>query len=99
MPDIFAFASHREGMPNSLLEALAIGVPAIAFAIPAVLEIDAGAGALLLVPPLDTVQYAEALVQLAASPADRVRLGEKGRERVLARFMVREHGLGAQTPH
>jgi glycosyltransferase involved in cell wall biosynthesis len=89
--DIFAFPSHREGMPNSLLEALAMRVPAVAFAIPPVLEIEAGTGALLLVPPFDTALFAEAIVKLALSPDDRVRLGERGRERVLARFMVQEN--------
>ena len=40
--DIFAFSSHEEGMPNSLLEAMAMGLPSIAFAIPPVLEIESG---------------------------------------------------------
>jgi glycosyltransferase involved in cell wall biosynthesis len=38
---MFAFTSHHEGMPNSLLEAMAMGVPAIAFAIPPVVELEA----------------------------------------------------------
>jgi teichuronic acid biosynthesis glycosyltransferase TuaC len=88
--DIFSFTSHREGMPNSLLEAMALGVPSIAFAIPAVDEIDAGSGALVKVPPLDTNLFAETILRLAGSPQDRRRVGEKGRAEVLRRFMVRK---------
>ena len=40
--DIFVFTSHREGMPNSLLESMAMAVPSIAFAIPPVKEIEGG---------------------------------------------------------
>jgi len=87
--DIFAFTSHHEGMPNSLLEAMVMGVPAIAFAIPPVVEIDAGRGALVTIPPFDTARFAEAVVRLAsASPDERARLGAKGKARVADAFMA-----------
>jgi glycosyltransferase involved in cell wall biosynthesis len=87
--DIFAFPSHHEGMPNSLLEAMAMGLPAVAFAIPPVREIDAGIEALVLVPPLDSKGLADAMLHLAASPDERAGLGEKGKQRVRERFMVK----------
>jgi len=93
--DIFAFTSHNEGMPNSLLEAMAMGVPAIAFAIPPVLEIDAGTGALLTVPPLASAPFAEAILVLASSSEARTRLGQKGRSRVLDRFIVKKNMAAA----
>src|SRR5262249_44739224 len=40
--DVFAFPSHREGISNSLLEALDMNIPAVAFAIPSNREIDQG---------------------------------------------------------
>jgi len=89
--DIFAFPSHEEGMPNSLLEAMAMGVPAVAFAIPPVVEIDGGKGALLTVPPLNVRLLAEAVLELVASENQRVRLTEKARARVMDRFMVRKN--------
>jgi glycosyltransferase involved in cell wall biosynthesis len=89
--DIFAFTSHHEGMPNSLLEAMAMGVPAIAFAIPPVVELEAGSAGLLLVPPLDAVSFAAALVHLAAAPDDRLRMGERGKSQVMERFMARKN--------
>jgi glycosyltransferase involved in cell wall biosynthesis len=89
--DIFVFHSHREGMPNSLLEAMAVGLPAVAFAIPAVSEINARSQAVLSVPPLDAARLSEAVIELVRSPSDRVRLGERAMSRVRERYMVREN--------
>ena len=89
--DLFAFTSHAEGMPNSLLEALAMGVPAVAFAIPPVVEIAAGTEGVLLVPPQDVTGLAEALVRLAAVPDERARRGAIGKNQVLERFMVHKN--------
>jgi glycosyltransferase involved in cell wall biosynthesis len=89
--DIFAFASHNEGMPNSLLEAMAIELPSIAFAIPPVREIEAGKGGLVMVPVLDTASFSKAIVELAGSPHARTRIGKIGRAQVMDRFMVRRN--------
>jgi glycosyltransferase involved in cell wall biosynthesis len=89
--DIFAFPSHKEGMPNSLLEAMAMGVPTIAFAIPPIVEVEAETGALTLVPPLDPARFAEAILRLVACPDERRWTGEKGRMVVKDRFMVRKN--------
>ena len=62
-------------MPNSLQEAMVMGVPAIAFDIRPVLELEAGTGALVHVPQLDTTLFAEAIIRLAASPKERERIG------------------------
>ena len=86
--DIFAFTSHHEGMPNSLLEAMAVGLPAIAFAIPPVLEIDGQRGALVTVPPHDRERFADALLRLAGCSQDRHRIGGKGRCEVMRRYMT-----------
>lgn len=87
--DVFAFTSHNEGMPNSLLEAMSMGIPAIAFAISPVKEIEAGTGGLVLVPPLDSERFAEEIVRLAADPGERARIGEIGRAQVFERFLIR----------
>lgn len=88
--DIFAFPSHREGMPNSLLEAMAAGVPAVAFAIPPVLEVDNGAGALKAVRPLSVRDFSRALLELAESPEQRKKIGERGKKRVVHQYMARD---------
>jgi glycosyltransferase involved in cell wall biosynthesis len=77
-------------MPNSLLEAMVMGIPAIAFAIPPVLEIGAATGCLVTVAPLDSKLFSEAILRLAGSPDERTSIGEKGRSRVLKDFMIRD---------
>jgi glycosyltransferase involved in cell wall biosynthesis len=56
--DVFAFPSYQEGFPLTLLEAMAVGLPAVASAIPGPLEMieDGASGA--LVPPGDAAALA-----------------------------------------
>ena len=89
--DIFAFTSHHEGMPNSLLEAMAMQVPALAFAIPPVVELEGATGGIVLVPPFDATMFGEALVRLAAMPDERSRIAAIGKNRVMERFMIRQN--------
>jgi glycosyltransferase involved in cell wall biosynthesis len=77
--DIFAFPSFKEGMPNSLLEAMLGGLPAVAFSIPAVKEITRFGSGLLEVPAHDFPSFGEALLRLAALPSLRQDLGAQGR--------------------
>jgi teichuronic acid biosynthesis glycosyltransferase TuaC len=87
--DIFAFPSHNEGMPNSLLEAMAAGVPSVAYAIPPVLELDNREGALKTVAPRNVSELARSLVELARSPEQRRLIGDKGKERVLSHYQAK----------
>jgi glycosyltransferase involved in cell wall biosynthesis len=93
--DIFAFPSHHEGMPNSLLEAMSMGLPAIAFAIPPMQELEAGSGGIALVPPFDSKLFGEAILRLADSPDERLRLGQKGQAIVMDRYMVSKNMAAA----
>ena len=93
--DIVAFPSHAEGMPNGVLEALVMELPVVAFGIPAVVEIDPRSEAILAVPPLDAGKFADALEHLARSPEERRRRGVRGRERVMADFMIRTNAARA----
>jgi glycosyltransferase involved in cell wall biosynthesis len=91
--DIFAFPSHEgwEGMPNSLLEAMVMKVPAVAFAIQPILEIESGTGGIVIVPQLDSEQFSKEILRLAASSDERARIGEIGRAQVMERFTVRKN--------
>jgi glycosyltransferase involved in cell wall biosynthesis len=93
--DLFAFPSHSEGMPNSLLEAMAVGVPAVAYAIPPILELDNKLGALEIVPVRDVAALARALIELASSPQRRRRISEKGRLRVLGHYQAQANMVEA----
>jgi len=89
--DIFAFPSHNEGMPNSLLEAMSMEVPCVACAIPPLTELEAGTGAVSLVPPFNTRLFGEAIVRLTESKTLREQLGRMGKQRVMDGFMIRKN--------
>ena len=86
--DIFAFPSHGEGMPNSLLEAMACGLPCVACAIPPILDLDSGLGVLKTIRPRDPVELSSALLELARAPEQRGILGQKGKQRVLDNYLA-----------
>lgn len=83
--DIFAFPSFREGMPNSLLEAMLARLPAVAFSIPPIQEIMRFGKGLVAVPVRDFSRLWAAVLQLAADPAGRREIGTRGRA------IAREH--------
>ncbi len=89
--DIFVFPSYAEGMPNSLLEAMAMGIASVAYAIPPVVELEGGSGGLVLVPTGDAARLSEAILRLAERPDERVRRGTEGRARVRSHFMVQQN--------
>ena len=77
--DILALPTHREGFPNTVLEAYAAGKPVVATratgAIDAVMEEGTG----LLVPVGNVRELAAALESLLKSPATRKEMGDAGR--------------------
>ena len=87
---IFALPSYIEGLPIALLEAMAIGVPAIStnvFAIPeAVRHMETG----LLIEAGDARQLADSIIMLKKDHALRQRLSESGRAFVVENFDERD---------
>lgn len=71
---VFVLSSRYEGMPLALLEAQALGVPAVAFDCPTgpreVLGEDTG----VLVPPQDTAALARGILSVINDPARRERM-------------------------
>jgi glycosyltransferase involved in cell wall biosynthesis len=80
----FALSSRFEGFPNALLEAMACGLPVVAFDCPhgpadAIVHEQDG----LLVPAGDVAALAASLARLMDSPLDRSRLGQNAKDIVV----------------
>ncbi len=84
--DIAVLPSYREGLPVSLQEALACGLPVIATDAPGCRETVAPGRNGLLVPVRDAAALAQALGRMAGDPGLRSRMGEAGRAKALADF-------------
>lgn len=87
--DLLIHPSLREGMPNTVLEALAIGTAVLATDIPAINEIMDGKEVLALVPPADSKAIAEKLIQLKSDSVYRNKLAVVGKEHVRKNFSLR----------
>jgi len=87
--DLVALPSRVEGHPLALLEALALGRPAIATRVGGVGEIVRPDETGLLIPPGDPAALAAALQRLRRDPALRRRMGAAAARDARARFDVR----------
>lgn len=84
---LFALPSAQEGLPLTVLEAMASGLPAVAYRIPGLTEIaPPEEGGPALVPPGDVARLAGILAALLARPALRAAWGVRARRAVEARF-------------
>lgn len=84
--DILAHASQWEGLPRTVVQALLMRVPAIAFDIDGTPEVVVDGVTGRLVPLNDEREFARAIKVLAADAALRARLGAAGREHCVERF-------------
>lgn len=83
---VYCLPTHREGFPNSVLEAQASGLAVVTTtATGAVDSVQDGVTG-LLVPPKDSGALAQALERLLADPALAARMAAAGRERVVRDF-------------
>ena len=80
--DIYIHTSVEEAHPRAILEAMAIGLPVVAFAVGGVTETVVHGQTGLLVPQGDVRGLAEAILSLAETPYMRVQMGLAGRRRV-----------------
>lgn len=86
MPCIQSGDGNRDGIPNVLLEAMAMQVPVISTWISAIPELIQDNANGLLVEPNDPEALAHAMQSLIESPQLALRLGRSGRKSVLQEF-------------
>jgi len=86
--DIFALGSRREGISNTLLEAMASGLPLVATDTGGNVELIDPERNGVLVPPGESEALARALLELAADRDRRLALAEASRQRAIAEFSL-----------
>jgi glycosyltransferase involved in cell wall biosynthesis len=79
--DVFVLASHYEGLPLALMEALVLGIPVVATNVGGIPEGVTSGVEGLLVPPSRPNLLAEAIATLARDPDLRARMSEAAAER------------------
>jgi glycosyltransferase involved in cell wall biosynthesis len=89
--DIFVLSSLSEGLPLTVLEAMAAGRPLVATAVGGVPEVVEDARCGWLCPPGDAAALADAMERALGAP-DRSQRGANGRARV-----IEQHSLAAMT--
>jgi glycosyltransferase involved in cell wall biosynthesis len=95
--DLFAHASLMEGLPNAILEAMAMGRAVVATEVGGVPELVAHGETGLLTPSGDEEALAGALLRLLNAPETRGRMGDAGRLRVRQRFDQDAQALRLET--
>lgn len=84
--DVFVLSSRHEGLPYSLLEAMAAGLPSVVSDYPGARDLVGDAGLFVAQESIDG--FADAIGMLAADGQLRAELGEHARERVERQFSL-----------
>ena len=86
--DLYVASSRKEGLPPSILEAMAAGLAVVATDVPGHRDVVVPGETGLLVTPEDPAALADAIAALLTDPARRKSLGQAGRERVRQEFSI-----------
>jgi sugar transferase (PEP-CTERM/EpsH1 system associated) len=86
--DCFVLPSLAEGISNTILEAMASGLPVIATAVGGNAELVDHGRTGAIVPPDDVEAMAQALLRMAADPARAAAMGLAGRAEIERRFSL-----------
>ena len=84
--DVFLLPSVYEGMPGSVIEAMALSVPVIGSDADAIAEVLGDGDFGVIVPRNDAQSLAEEMTQLLSDPERRRELARRGRERYLEQY-------------
>lgn len=88
--DLFTLPSHREGMPRSIIEAMASGKPVIATDIRGCREEVVHELTGLIVPLRDSRALAQAMTRILSDPVLAQQMGRQGRQRAEAKYNERD---------
>ena len=88
--DVLLLTSKFEGVPCVVFEAMAMGMPIVAPALPGIKELLDQSGDDVIADRASVIAYADALERLAIEPAARHETGKTMRERARRRFSVQE---------
>jgi glycosyltransferase involved in cell wall biosynthesis len=86
--DVLLQPSFTEGSPNAVLEAMAHGLAVLASPVGGILDIQAAAGTLTLLPPTDADAWGQALQRLANDRQHLERLGAANLQAVRAGMSI-----------
>ena len=86
--DVYVLASHREGLSNTLLEAMASGLPVVSTRVSGVRETVEEVGAGLVVDVGQKDQLADALIRLVNDSSLRSQMGHAGRTVILKTYSI-----------
>ena len=92
--DLYVATSLKEGLPLSLVEAMAAGLTVVATDVPGHRDVVVHGETSLLVPPDNPGALADAIAGLLADPERRRRMGEAGRQRALKEFSIQPMTAG-----
>jgi colanic acid/amylovoran biosynthesis glycosyltransferase len=97
VPSVIASDSDRDGLPNVILEAAAVGCPIVASGLSAIPEFVTHGETGLLVPPDDTKALAAAIREVLDDPAPAAARAARARRRVIAEFDIARNVRAIET--
>jgi glycosyltransferase involved in cell wall biosynthesis len=84
--DLFLMTSRTEGMPNAVLEAMALGLPVVSTRVGGVPELVVDTETGILCPPGDAASLADAVCRLLEDEKLREQFAEAARRRIEEKF-------------
>lgn len=93
--DLFVLPSLKEGLPYTILEAMAAGLPVVATSVGGIPDLIHHNESGFLVPPKDPTRLADELAKLVKNGDERARLGQNARKTLDTQFGI--HDMVADT--
>jgi glycosyltransferase involved in cell wall biosynthesis len=97
LPCQIAEDGDRDGIPNVLIEAMAMQLPVVSTAVSAIPELVEHERNGLLVPPQHPQALADALARLLEHPSLRQELGKAGRQKICQQFSLHQNVAAIRT--